>query len=94
MTIWAPARNKAQGLLVAGLYHQASSVPCEHAGVMAGGLPGADTTSALAQAHIDRARYLMGSIDTVMPAATRPANCWASPKSSPTTCCAPASSGQ
>ena len=72
MTIWAPARNKAQGLLVAGLYHQASSVPCEHAGVMAGGLPGADTTSALAQAHIDRARYLMVSIDTVMPAmATR-----------------------
>lgn len=68
MAIWTPGRNQAQGLFIGGLCHQASSVPCEHAGVLAGGLPGADTTVALAQAHIDPARHLTVGIGAVLSA--------------------------
>jgi hypothetical protein len=64
--IWTPTRNAAQGLLVAEVYGQAGDVPCERSSIMAGGLRGADKDGALAQAGVDRARYLTISVDRVL----------------------------
>ncbi len=64
--IWAPARNREQGLLVAGLRQRAAGVPCGRQAVIAGGLPGADKDSALAQAGIAPACYLSLSVDGVL----------------------------
>ena len=51
--IWTAERNMDQGALVASMYEQAASVPCERKAIMAGGLRGADTAGALTQAGID-----------------------------------------
>ena len=64
--IWRGERNRQQGRLVAQMYRAAAAVPCERAAVIAGGLPGADKASALAQAGVDRSRYLTVSIDAVL----------------------------
>ena len=64
--IWTAERNMDQGALVAGMYGQAGSIPCERKAVMAGGLPGADTAGALTQAGIDASRYLTISIDAIL----------------------------
>ena len=61
--IWTAERNMDQGALVASMYEQAASVPCERKAVMVGGLRGADTAGALTQAGIDASRYLTISID-------------------------------
>jgi hypothetical protein len=64
--IWTPARNTAQGLLVAQAYQRAADVPCERLAVMAAGLRGANKGSALAQSGVDRSRYFTVSVDTVL----------------------------
>ena len=64
--IWTAERNMDQGALVASMYEQAVSVPCERKAVMVGGLRGADTASALTQAGIDASRYLTISIDAIL----------------------------
>ena len=64
--IWTAERNMDQGALVASMYEQAASVPCERKAVMAGGLRGADTAGALTQAGIDASRYLTISIDRIL----------------------------
>ena len=51
--IWTAERNMDQGALVASMYEQAASVPCERKAIMVGGLRGADTAGALTQAGID-----------------------------------------
>ena len=64
--IWTGERNRAQGRLVAQMYRAAASVPCERVAVIAGGLPGADKAARLAEAGVDRSRYLTVSIDAVL----------------------------
>ena len=64
--IWTADRNMDQGALVASMYEQAASVPCERKAVMAGGLRGADMAGALTQAGIDASRYLIISIDSIL----------------------------
>ena len=64
--IWTGERNRAQGRLVAQMYRAAASVPCERVAVIAGGLAGADKAGALAEAGVDRSRYLTVSIDAVL----------------------------
>ncbi len=64
--IWTAERNMDQGAMVASMYEQAASVPCERKAVMAGGLRGADTASAFTQAGIDASRYLSISIDAIL----------------------------
>ena len=64
--IWTAERNMDQGALVASMYEQAASVPCERKAVMAGGLRGADTAGALTQAGIDATCYLSISIDAIL----------------------------
>lgn len=64
--IWTAARNMDQGALIASMYEQARSVPCDRKAVMVGGLPGADTASALTQAGIVASRYLTISIDAIL----------------------------
>ena len=48
------------------MYQSAAAVPCERVAVIAGGLPGADKAGALAEAGLDRSRYLTVSIDAVL----------------------------
>ncbi len=48
------------------MYQSAAAVPCERVAVIAGGLPGADKAGALAEAGVDRSRYLTVSIDAVL----------------------------
>src|SRR5580700_10666245 len=64
--IWTAERNMDQGALVASMYEQAAPVPCERKAVMAGGLRGADTASALTQAGIDVSGYRSISIDAIL----------------------------
>lgn len=64
--IWTGDRNRQQGRLVAEMYAGAAAVPCERVAVIAGGLPGADKDTALADAGVDRSRYLTVSIDAVL----------------------------
>ncbi len=64
--IWTGERNRAQGRLVAQMYRAAAAVPCERVAVIAGGLPGADKAGALAEAGVDRSRYLTVSSDAVL----------------------------
>jgi hypothetical protein len=64
--IWTAERNMDQGALVAIMYEQAASVPCERKAVMLGGLRGADTAGALTQAGIDATCYLSISIDAIL----------------------------
>ncbi|MFI5065315.1 MAG: zeta toxin family protein [Streptosporangiales bacterium] len=64
--IWTAERNMDQGALVASTYECAASVPCERRAIMLGGLRGADTAGALAQAGIDASRYLTISIDGIL----------------------------
>lgn len=64
--IWTAERNMDQGALVAGMYEQAASVPCEREAIMAGGLPGANTAGVLTQAGIDASRYMTISIDAIL----------------------------
>jgi hypothetical protein len=66
VVIWTGERNRQQGRLVAEMYSGAAGVPCERAAVIAGGLPGADKTSALDDAGLDQAQYLTVSIDAVL----------------------------
>lgn len=66
MVIWLPDRHKHQGRLVAAFCQQAAGVPCERKAVLAGGSRGADKEHALAEAGIDRSRYLVVSIDAVL----------------------------
>jgi len=68
VVIWTGDRNRQQGRLVAEMYSGAAAVPCERAAVIAGGLPGADKTSALDDAGVDQSRYLTVSIDAVLAA--------------------------
>ena len=64
--IWTAERNMDQGALVASMYEQAASVPCERKAIMVGGLRGADTAGALTQAGIDATCYLSISIDAIL----------------------------
>jgi Zeta toxin len=63
---WPPDRNRHHGRIVAALYRQAASVPCERKVVLAGGLRGADKDGALAKAGLHRSRYLTVSIDSIL----------------------------
>jgi predicted kinase len=63
---WPPDRNKHHGRIVAALYRQAVSVPCERQVVLAGGLRGSDKDGALAKAGIHRSRYLTISVDAIL----------------------------
>jgi hypothetical protein len=63
MMIWTAGRNMDQGALVAAMYGRADAIPCERKAVMAGGLPGADTTGVLTQAGIDASRHLTIGIE-------------------------------
>jgi hypothetical protein len=53
-------------MVVAALYEQAATVPCERRAVFAGGLRGADKYGALAAAGADPGRYFTVSIDLVL----------------------------
>jgi hypothetical protein len=64
--IWTAERNMDQGALVARMYEEAASVPCERKAVMVGGLRGADTADALTQAGVDATCYLSISIDAIV----------------------------
>jgi len=64
--IWTGERNKKQGQLVAEVHEAAAAVPAERLAVIAGGLPGADKAAALAEAGLDRSRYLTVSIDDIL----------------------------
>lgn len=64
--LWTADRNRQQGVLVATMYQQAEQVLCQRKAVLAGGLPGADTSAALAQAGVDPARYLTISINPIL----------------------------
>jgi hypothetical protein len=64
--IWTPERNQQQGQLVAEIHRAAAAVPAERVAVIAGGLPGADKAAALAEAGVDRSRYLTVSIDDIL----------------------------
>jgi hypothetical protein len=64
--IWTPERNQQQGRLVAETHQGAAAVPAERVAVIAGGLPGADKAAALAEAGVDRSRYLTVSIDDIL----------------------------
>jgi hypothetical protein len=64
--IWTGERNKQQGRLVAEIHEDAAAVPAERLAVIAGGLPGADKAAALAEAGLDRSRYLTVSIDDIL----------------------------
>jgi len=64
--IWTAERNMEQGPLLAEAYRRAEALPAGREAVMAGGLRGADKTSALAQAGIDQAQYLVISIDDIL----------------------------
>jgi hypothetical protein len=64
--LWSPDRSRHQGRVVAGLYGAAAAVPAERRAVLAGGLRGADKDTALDKAGLDRARYLLISVDAVL----------------------------
>ena len=64
--IWSADRSRHQGRVVAGLYGQAAGVPGERRAVLAGGLRGADKKTALDKAGVDRSRFLLVSVDTVL----------------------------
>jgi hypothetical protein len=64
--IWTGERNQQQGRLVAEIYEGAAAVPAERVAVIAGGLPGADKAAALAEAGLDRSRFLTVSIDDIL----------------------------
>lgn len=64
--MWTPSRNTEQGLLMARMYQRAADVPCERRAVLIGGLRGTDKNAALAEAGIDRSRYLTISIDAIL----------------------------
>jgi hypothetical protein len=64
--IWTGERNRQQGRLVAEMHEAAAAVPAERVAVIAGGLPGADKTAALAEAGIEPSRYLTVSVDDIL----------------------------
>jgi hypothetical protein len=64
--IWSADRSRHQGRVVQGLYGQAGGVPGERRAVLAGGLRGADKQAALDKAGVDRARFLLISVDAVL----------------------------
>jgi hypothetical protein len=64
--IWDAKRNWQQGLLVASMYKRAVAVPCQRRAIMAGGLPGADKSAALAQHGADQSQYLTISIGLIL----------------------------
>jgi predicted ABC-type ATPase len=64
--IWTAERSAAHDALLDDLYGRASSVPCEHKAVMAGGLPGAGKTTVLTRyADIDLSKYLVVDPDII-----------------------------
>jgi Zeta toxin len=64
--IWTAGRNREQCLLVTRIYQRAADVPCERTAVLIGGLRGSDKSAALAEAGMDRSRYLTISIDAIL----------------------------
>ncbi|MDQ2815915.1 MAG: hypothetical protein M3Z75_29745 [Actinomycetota bacterium] len=64
--IWTGERNRQQGQLVAEMHAVAAAVPAERVAVIAGGLPGADKSAALAAAGIEPSRYLTVSVDDIL----------------------------
>jgi hypothetical protein len=63
---WGPGRSRHQGRVVASLYQAAAAVPAERRAVLAGGLRGADKDAALDKAGVNRARFLLISVDAVL----------------------------
>jgi hypothetical protein len=64
--IWSADRSRRQGHIVDGLYRQAAGVPGERKAVLAGGLRGSDKAAELDRAGVDRARYLVISVDGML----------------------------
>jgi predicted kinase len=63
---WTPARDRAQGELVASLYENADQVPCERMAIIAGGLGGAGKSTVLSKhAGIDLSQYLTINPDDI-----------------------------
>jgi predicted kinase len=63
---WTPARDRAQGDLVASLYEDADQAPCERMAIIAGGLGGAGKSTVLGKyAGIDLSQYLIINPDDV-----------------------------
>jgi hypothetical protein len=64
--IWSAERSRRQGHIVDGLYRQAAGVPAERKAVLAGGLRGSDKAAELDRAGVDRAKYLVISVDGML----------------------------
>jgi predicted kinase len=63
---WTPARDRAQGELVASLYERSSAVPCDRLAIIAGGLGGAGKSTVLSKhAGIDLSQYVMVNPDDI-----------------------------
>lgn len=63
---WSADRESLHDLMLTELYGQASSVPCDHKAIVAGGMPGAGKTSVLRDhAGIDLSQYLMINPDDI-----------------------------
>jgi predicted kinase len=63
---WSPDREAAHDVVLAEIYARASSVPCDHKAVVAGGLAGAGKTTVLREfAGIELSEYLMINPDDI-----------------------------
>jgi predicted ABC-type ATPase len=63
---WTPARDRAQGDLVASLYERSGSVPCDRLAIIVGGLGGAGKSTVLSKhAGIDLAQYVTVNPDDI-----------------------------
>jgi predicted kinase len=69
---WSQDREAAHDVLLAELYVRASSVPCDHKAVVAGGLPGAGKTTVLREfAGMELSDYFMINPDAIKAAMAR-----------------------
>ncbi|HEY0719381.1 MAG TPA: hypothetical protein VGD68_17340 [Streptosporangiaceae bacterium] len=64
--IWTAGRNEQLGELIAEVFRTAPAVPHDYRAVIVGGLPGADRAAALAQAGVERSRFLTVSVSDVL----------------------------
>jgi hypothetical protein len=65
--IWTAERNRQQRTLIAAMYDElAAEVLCERKAVLAGGLPGASTGDAPAQAGVDPAGFLRIGVGQIL----------------------------
>ncbi len=63
---WTAERNRIHGEIINDILNDASTVPCEHRAIIAGGLPGAGKTTVLTeQAGIDLSKYLIINPDKI-----------------------------